>query len=301
MRQAMRRLIIAFLALVLIIAPANAQADRNSVSNLSPETGRVSLYRADAVIELGADYRFYGPVDARTILVDIWDNPPSQAEGVLGIVMPADSTPDQRSWAAILTWEPIGWVESDDARDADYDELLAQMKADTRELNAQRRAEGFPQVQVMGWAQEPRHDSVANTVSWARELRFFDGGGAHTLHYDLRLLGRYGVLSMNIVGEMDQLPEIRAGADALSRRASFNPGARYADFDEERDTVAGYGVAGLVATGVGVAVAKNLGVLALLAKLAQPIGLALLVLAAALFTPIRKLFRRKGNQAPVTR
>ncbi|KLI63924.1 DUF2167 domain-containing protein [Aurantiacibacter marinus] len=296
----MRRLIIAFLALVLIIAPANAQPSGGDASSLSPETGRIALTEADAVIDLGSDYRFYGPSDAHNILVNMWGNPPSEAEGVLGIIMPANATPDQRSWGAIITWEPIGWVASDDARGADYDGLLAQMQADTRELNAQRRANGFAQVQVMGWAQEPQHDSVANTVSWARELRFFDGG-QHTLHYDLRLLGRYGVLSMNAVGEMDQLAEIRAGAIALSRRASFNPGARYTDFDENRDMVAGYGVAGLVATGAGVAVAKNVGVLALLLKLAQPIGIALLVLAAALVTPFRKLFRRKTGQAPATR
>ena len=281
----MRRLVIAILALVLIIAPASAQPVDGAVRTLSPETGRIELTEADAVIDLGNAFQFYGSTDARTILVDIWENPPSEADGVLGIIMPAGATPDQRSWGAIVTWEPIGWVASDDARGADYDELLAQMQADTREGNAQRRAEGFPEVQIMGWAQEPQHDSVANTVSWARELRFFDGG-PHALHYDLRLLGRYGVLSMNIVGEMDQLPEIRTGAEELTRRASFNAGSRYSDFDDERDTVANYGVAGLVATGVGVALAKNLGFWALLAKLAQPIGIVLLVLVAALITPV---------------
>lgn len=296
----MRRLIVTLLAIVLIMAPANAQPAGEDVHGLSPQTGRIALPEADAAVELGDAFQFYGPADARNILVEIWENPASEADGVLGIIMPANTAPDQRSWAAIVTWEPIGWVASNDARSADYDELLAQMQADTRELNAQRRADGFAQVQVMGWAQEPQHDSVANTVSWARELRFFDGG-AHTLHYDLRLLGRHGVLSMNIVGEMDQLVDIRAGAAELSRRSSFNPGARYSDFDEERDTVAGYGVAGLVATGVGVAVAKNVGVLALLVKLAQPIGIALLVLAAALITPFRKLFRRKSGPASATR
>ncbi len=246
---------------------------------------------------LGRDYLFYGPSDARTILVEIWENPPSEAEGVLGIIMPAGTSPHERSWGAIVTWEPIGWVSSEDARDADYDEMLAQMQADARALSRERRAEGYPEVQVLGWAQEPQHDSVANTVSWARELRFFDGS-PHALHYDLRLLGRRGVLSMNMVGEMDQLEEIRTGAGELARRTQFNPGARYADFDEERDEVASYGVAGLVATGVGVALAKNLGALALLGKLAQPIGIALLVLAAALVTPFRRWFGGKGRPKP---
>ncbi len=285
--------------MLLMQFPAAAQAPA-AVASLKPESGSIALPEAEAELHLGEYYRFYGPSGARTILIDIWENPPAEADGVLGIIMPADATPDQRSWGAVVTWEPIGWVSGENARDADYEELLAQMQSATRALNPQRRAQGFPEVQIMGWAQEPRHDSVANTVSWARELRFFDGE-PHTLHYDLRVLGRRGVLSMNVVGTMDQLDEIRTAGDDLSGRVTFNPGARYADFDAQRDNVANYGVAGLVATGVGVAVAKNVGVLAVLAKLLQPLGIALLILAAAIATPVRRLFGRTRPDGPVIR
>ena len=82
----------------------------------------------------------------------------------------------------------------------------------------------------------------------------------------------------------------------------FAPGARYEDFDRESDDVAGYGIAGLVASGAGLAVAKNLGAFAVLAKLAQPIGAALLVLALALATPFRRIFRKAGKaEKPATR
>ncbi|QZH74715.1 MAG: DUF2167 domain-containing protein [Erythrobacter sp.] len=288
----MRLVLFALLALLMPALPAAAQTD----TRLSPQSGTVALADADAELALGTEFDFYDPADARTILVDLWENPPSEAEGVLGIIMPAGASPHERSWGAIITWEPVGWVASDDARDADYDAMLAQMQADARALNRERRAQGYPEVQVLGWAQQPRHDSVANTVAWARELRFFDGS-PHALHYDMRLLGRRGVLSMNMVGEIDQLGEIRAAAGELARRTQFNSGARYEDFDAERDEVASYGVAGLVATGVGVAVAKNLGALALLGKLAQPIGIALLVLAAALVTPFRRWFGSRRERS----
>lgn len=296
----MRSVILAILAILLMRVPAAAQTADSVAARLTPETGTIGMAQADAVLTLGEEYRFYGPADARIILVEMWENPPSEADGVLGIVMPANATPDQRSWGAVVTWEPIGWVSGENARQADYDELLAQMQSATRARNPERRAQGFPEVQVMGWALEPRHDSVRNTVSWARELHFFDGAPT-TLHYDLRLLGRRGVLSMNVVGEMDQLEEIRVAAQDLAERASFNPGARYADFDAERDEVANYGVAGLVATGVGVAVVKNAGVLAALAKLLQPLGIALLVLLAALFTPLRRLFGNRQAKDAATR
>lgn len=287
----MPRMLFAFLALLLMQAPpAAAQAQ----GGLSPQSGTVPLAEADAEIALGNDFSFYGPEDARTIMVDIWDNPPDAAAGVLGIVMPAGKSPHERSWGAIVTWEPIGWVASDDARNADYNALLAQMQAEARSLNRDRRAAGYPEVQIIGWAKTPQHDSVAHHISWARELRFFDGS-PHALDYDMRLLGRHGVLSMNVVGEMDQLEEVGAGAGELARRTSFNPGARYEDFDAERDEVASYGVVGLVATGVGVAVAKNVGIMALLAKLAQPLSIALLVIAAALLSPLRKLFGKRTD------
>jgi len=300
MLRAMQRLFLALLALLLVQSPSAAQSVQRGVDALDPNSGTITLAQTDSVLDLGERYHFYGAADARTILVEMWENPPSEAEGVLGIIMPATATPDQRSWGAVVTWEPIGWVSGTNAREADYDELLAQMQSATRAANRQRRADGFPEVQVMGWAQEPQHDSVANTVSWARELRFFDGS-PNTLHYDLRVLGRHGVLSMNVVGTMDQLAEIRVAAEDLSDRVSFNPGARYADFDAERDEVANYGVAGLVATGVGVAIVKNAGVLALLAKLMQPLGIALLVLTAALATPLRRLFGKQKVGPAVTR
>ena len=259
---------------------------------LAPRQGDVVVKEASAELALGDDYRFYGPEDTRTIVVDMWENPAGEADGVLGMVMPADATPQDRSWGAILTYEDIGWVSAEDARTADYDALLSEMQAEAMRANDARRAGGFPTVTVTGWAQQPRYDSVGHTVSWGRRLSYADGG-PDGLHYDLRLLGRHGVLSLNIVATMDQIHEVRAAADELAKRASFEPGHRYGDFDEARDDVAGYGIAGLVATGAGVAVAKNVGLLAMLAKFAQPIGIALLVLAAAIATLFRKISRRK--------
>ena len=260
----------------------------------------IALPEAQASIDLGSAYDFYGPADTRRILVEMWENPASEAEGVLGLIMPRGSSPAQRGWGAIVTWEDIGYVSSDTARDADYDALLGQIQAAVRSGNAGRRAGGYDNVQLLGWAQRPEHDSVANIVTWGKEFTFFDGE-PNTLHYDLRVLGRNGVLSLNVVGSIEQLPEIRSAAQDLGRRTRFDPGARYADFDAERDEVAGYGIAGLVATGAGVAIAKNVGVWALFAKLLQPLGIALLILAAALATPVRRLFGKKDSSARATR
>src|SRR5204862_8160 len=67
---------------------------------------------------------------------------------------------------------------------------------------------------------------------------------------------------MNIVGKMDDLAKIRPEAAALQQTADFDTGARYVDFDPKTDKLASYGIAGMIAAGGGVLLAKKLGLLA---------------------------------------
>jgi len=118
----------------------------------------------------------------------------------------------------------------------------------------------------------------------------FEGEGVNSLNYDLRSLGRSGVLSINLVATMPELGEIRAVADDFSQIAAFDAGARYTDFDASTDAEAGYGIAGLVAGGVGLAVAKKAGLLVILLKFIKPILIGLALLVAALRGRIGRLF-----------
>jgi uncharacterized membrane-anchored protein len=67
-----------------------------------------------------------------------------------------------------------------------------------------------------------------------------------------------------MVDVMSNLPAVREAAKDLGATVKFNPGSRYADFNSSTDKLADYGLAGLVAAGVGVAVAKKAGLLAIL-------------------------------------
>ena len=49
----------------------------------------------------------------------------------------------------------------------------------------------------------------------------FDGGDDTTLNYDVRLLGRKGVLSMNAVGTISNLSDIQAHIPDILKIASF--------------------------------------------------------------------------------
>lgn len=298
MRQLLLMIAVAF---GLLSAPVLAQQEplppeaQAFLDSLSPRSGTIELSEADATLDLGDSYLFYGPEDARAILVDAWGNPPEEADGVLGLVMPAGTTPLSDAWAAVVTYEASGYVTDDDAAEADYDELLQQMQEGTIAANAERREAGFPGVTVIGWAQAPHYDAASHSVIWARELAF-EGQDVNSLNYDIRSLGRAGVLSLNMLSTMPQLDDIRTAANDFATHAAFNQGARYADFDSSTDEVAGYGIAGLVAGGLGLAVAKKAGLLVLLLKFIKPILIGLALFFGVFFKRIKALFGVKDTE-----
>ena len=86
--------------------------------------------------------------------------------------------------------------------------MLKDMKEGTEDNNEARKEAGYEAVHLIGWAEQPRYDASTKKLYWAKELNF-EGSTSHTLNYDVRVLGREGVLSMNAVATMDQLGQIR--------------------------------------------------------------------------------------------
>lgn len=267
---------------------ARAQKMKAILESLHPVSGDVSLPGANATLHLGKDYYYLPPDEARKVLVDGWGNPPGVAQNVLGIVFPTGKTFLDDTWGAAITYEGSGYVTDKDAKTADYDALLTQLQSGEEENNAKRKAEGYPAMHLIGWAQPPSYDAASHSVVWAQNIAF-DDQSDNSLNYDVRMLGRKGVLSLNMITSMSKLDETRADAEKLARSADFTPGARYADF-KEGDDKAGYGIAGLVAAGLGVVAVKKLGLLALILVFAKK-GLVLIIAAfAALGAKFRKLF-----------
>lgn len=298
----MRKLWIAGAALSLLMVTADVTAQQAQsresivalVKTLKPQHGKIALPGAKASLDLGTAYDFYGPADARTILVDIWGNPPENGQGILGLVMPAGKSPLGDSWGALITFEETGYVADDDAAETDYNELMQQMQEGETGLNEQRKTAGYPGIHLVGWAEQPGYNKAGHYVVWARDLKFSDAQ-IDTLNYDVRTLGRSGVLSVNLVSTMPKLAEVKKAAHEFAAHVTFDPGARYEDFDSSLDTKAEYGVGGLVAAGVGVVVAKKLGILALALKFIKPLLLGLFALFAAFRNRILGLFGRKTD------
>jgi uncharacterized membrane-anchored protein len=51
------------------------------------------------------------------------------------------------------------------------------------------------------------------------------------LNYNIRILGRRGVLVLNSVAGMSQLPKIERSTSAILSAVEFHSGNRYADFN----------------------------------------------------------------------
>ncbi len=224
------------------------------VDSLRFRTGTVLVQDGDVALHLPDGYRFLGSQDAALVLERLWDNPPSPE--VLGMVFPPGTGPlDDASWAVVVTYEDSGYVSSDDAKSLNYDEILQQMKADTKEENEERAAAGYEPVEVVGWAEAPRYDAGAAKIYWAQDLRFGEAVN-HTLNYSVRILGREGVLKLNAVSSLEQLSLIRQSMPALIQTTEFTQGKRYQDFNQATDRLAGYGLTALV---LGGAAAKGGG------------------------------------------
>lgn len=274
-------------------SPQQAEAHiRQVAAALSPEHGRVPIGEAHATLNLGDQYDYYGRDDARKILVDIWGNPPDAVSNVLGLVMPAGRSPLSDAWGAVITYEASGYVSDDDANSTDYAELLQQIQDGEADRNAERASAGYPAMHLVGWAETPTYSASNHSMIWAQNLHSA-GDQANSLNYDVRLLGRSGVLSLNLVSTMNKLPEVKAAAAQFVTHAAFDRGATYADFNEATDEVAEYGVGGLVAAGVGLGIAKKLGFLAILAKFGKVIFIGAIALFVAFRNKVMGLFGRR--------
>jgi uncharacterized membrane-anchored protein len=223
-------------------ATADQLAEEGPVFNY--RTGEIVLPNKVATLRLQDNYRYLDPAETEKLLV-AWGNEPGN--DTQGAIVPAQTEPmSEEGWAVILTYVDEGHVDDSEATEIDYDEMLEDMKEGTEAENEARANAGYPAVHLIGWAEKPYYDPATRKLYWAQELNF-EGSAAHTLNYDVRVLGREGVLSMNAVASINQLSQIRADMRPLIGVAEFNEGYRYADFNPATDRVAEYGLAALIA------------------------------------------------------
>lgn len=253
------------------------------------QEGDITFDNQVGTLKVPAGFRYLDAEQTRFVIHDLWGNP--GGEGTMGMIVPSDiPITSAESWAFIITYDEMGFVKDDDAGDIDYDEMMDDLKSETADENKEREEEGYEPISIVGWASKPYYDKDKKVLHWAKELTFGDSE-MHTLNYNVRILGRKGVLVLNAVASMDALPTVQKNIDPVLGSFSYADGYQYSDFNPELDKVAAWTVGGLVA---GKVLAKA-GILALLLKNIKLIGLAIV----GLFTAAVKWFRRKTEPPAV--
>jgi uncharacterized membrane-anchored protein len=260
------------------------------VEALDYRDGATALGSAGVRLNVPSGFYFLGAQDARRVIVDAWGNPPATANGVLGMIFPADRTPLDDVWGAVITFDEDGYVSDEDAAKIDYTSLLKEMQEATQRGSEERVKQGFPSIRLVGWASPPFYDKATHKLHWAKELEF-GGQALRTLNYDVRALGRKGVLNINFVAGMDQLGEIRAVIPAVMAMPEFEAGARYADYVPGVDKVAAYGIGGLIAGKI----LSKVGILAIALAFLKKGWFLVFIALAGLWRVVARLFRPKAE------
>ena len=258
----MRKIVIHVMLLfaaVSLFGKNATEADESTDSTMTVEQLLAKLdtfkYQSSGQVQIGevatltipAGFKFLDGRQAASVLHDVWKNPYSPS---LGMLLPEDKSPFLRDcWAVEITYEEDGHVKDDDAKDIKYDDLLKEMQKSILESNAERIKEGGRAMELTGWAEPPSYDGKAHKLYWAKKLKEL-GDSVEFLNYNIRILGRKGVLVLNAIGGLDQLAEIKQQTQPILAATNFTSGNTYGEYNSSVDKVAAYGIVGLIAGGV---------------------------------------------------
>ncbi|QOY93744.1 DUF2167 domain-containing protein [Massilia sp. UMI-21] len=282
----MQRLLTAVLLFLTLGAAAAQDTAEQFLASLHFQQGKIALPGGIATLDLPPAFRYLAPADTARLLEQGWGNPPGAT--TLGMVLPSGVSPlSDEGWGVVVTYEKDGHVKDDDADSIDYGKLLKEIQDGMAEENKERKEQGYPAMTVVGWAEKPHYDKAQHKLYWAKELRT-EGAQANGLNYNIRVLGREGVLVLNAVAGLDQLAQIRSEMRQVTAFSNFNQGHRYADFNASTDKVAEYGIAALVAGGVAAKLGFFGKLLALLVAFKKLIILAVAGLASFLWKFMRR-------------
>lgn len=246
------------------------------------QTGEIILGADIATLQVPAKFKYLNSEQSEWVLTEAWGNPPSTS---LGMILPKDGKIfDSDAYAVNITFDDIGYVDDSDAKKMNFDKILKEMKKDTESGNTYRVENGYPAMEIVGWAAQPYYDQDQKKLHWAKEIAFEDYD-VSTLNYDVRVLGRRGVLSLNFISDIENLSVINKDIPKLLPNVNFNAGHAYRDFDSSIDKIAAVGIGGLIA---GKVLAKT-GLLVLLLKFWKFLAIG----AIAIFAGAKKIFSRK--------
>jgi uncharacterized membrane-anchored protein len=247
-----------------------------------PTTGALG-HQAEIAVPEGC--RFTGAPGTKTFM-ELNENPTSGDER--GTILCQGPEENSGVWFVVLTYRGSGYVKDDERSEIDADKLLATLRKGNKAGNTERRKRGWETLELDGWQTAPYYDEKTNNLTWG--LRLVDASGDTTINHSVRLLGRGGVMEVDLVAgpvlAEAALPEF----EAMLQGFTYLPGERYAEW-RPGDKIAEYGLTALIAGGAGAAAAKS----GLLGKLGKGIIAIVVAAIAGLKSLATRVFGRKSN------
>jgi uncharacterized membrane-anchored protein len=285
------------LLLVSALSPAIVraqEADRSEGGRIPWQapgsTGRISSV---AQVTVPDGCRFTGRAGVPAFL-EATQNLPDKSVAAVLLCRTADTA---STWFVLYKYDPSGLVRDTEKNTLNADKILATIKDATEQSNDERERRGWEKMYVTGWITPPFYDETTHNLTWA--LEGVSSDGESSANRSVRLLGRGGVVSAELVADVDRLPEIVPVFDKTIEATRFIPGQTYSEW-REGDKVASYGLVALIAGGAGIAATKA-GLFAKLGKLIIAVVLAIKKLIVAAVLGIVAFFKRIfGKKKPKT-
>lgn len=164
----------------------------------------------------------------------------------------AGNPEDVRHWFATYEYDPSGYVRDDEKASLDAKAMLETMQEQQGRANKVRRKRGWDEITLDGWTHTPYYDEASHNLTWAVRVL---ASGDTSINHSVRLLGRGGVLKVDLVSAPGTFDGALPIFNELIASTAFEPEHQYSAW-RDGDKVAEYGLTALVAGGAGAAAMK---------------------------------------------
>jgi uncharacterized membrane-anchored protein len=244
---------LAALAFMLAAAPGTVWAQPPDPQELAKRPGwsagpTVGMLGTRAIVNVPEGYMFLDQNATRRFL-EANENVPGGDE--LGTVLRFQG---EDYWFAVFEYSDEGHVDDTDRDSIDAAALMKGMIEGNKQANEARRQRGWSGINLEGWHKQPYYDLKTNNLTWSTRLT--GDGGSPTINHSVKLLGRTGVMSAQLVADSNSIDSATTEFNAVLTGYTFNVGQKYAEF-RKGDKLAGYGLAALIGGGVAAAAIKT--------------------------------------------
>lgn len=236
-----------------------------------------------AEIQLPPGYMFTDGDATRTILEAMENLTDGSEMGFL--------SPTNLDWFVVFSFREDGYIKDDDKDELDPTAMLKVIRKGNDYANEQKKDLGMAPLEIVGWEKPPSYDAETQNLEWAIRA---ESEGYQIINYNTRILGRRGVMEIQLVVDPEQMAATLPTFKNLMAGFTYQAGNKYSEF-QPGDKVAKYGLAALV-TGAGVAVAAKTGLLAWIALTFKKAWKLIVVAAVAVAAFFKRIIF--GRSAP---